>query len=68
MGKSAPKPLVEHINIAELNRVQSSKIVKHISEEDITALIMKNGKPMAFIMSYERYKRMHEKGIDIDEY
>ncbi|MBO6253462.1 MAG: type II toxin-antitoxin system Phd/YefM family antitoxin [Bacteroidaceae bacterium] len=68
MGKSAPKPLVEHINIAELNRGQSSKIVKHISEEDITALIMKNGKPMAFIMSYERYKRMHEKGIDIDEY
>ena len=68
MGKSAPKPLVEHINIAELNRGQSSKIVKHISEEDITALIMKNGKPMAFIMSYERYKRMHEKGLDIDEY
>ena len=68
MGKSAPKPLVEHINIAELNRGQSSKIVKRISEEDTTALILKNGKPMAFIMSYGRYQRMHEKGIDIDEY
>lgn len=68
MGKTAPKPLVEHINIAELNRGQSSKIVRRISEDDTTALILKNGKPMAYIMSYARYERMHEKGIDADEY
>ena len=68
MAKKDPKPLTEFINIAELNRGQSSKIIKRISEEDTTALIMKNGKPMAFVMSYDRYERMHERGINVDEY
>ena len=67
-NEQATKPLVEHINIAELNRGQSSKIMKRISEEDKTALILKNGKPMAVVISYDKYQRLHEKGIDIDEY
>lgn len=66
--RRSSKPLIEHINIAELNRGQSSKIMKRISEEDKTALILKNGKPMTVVISYEKYQRLHEKGIVIDEY
>lgn len=66
--KQLCKPLMEHINIAELNRGQSSKIMKRIVEEDKTALVLKNGKPMTVVISYEKYQRLHEKGIDIDEY
>ena len=66
--RQSSKPLIEHINIAELNRGQSSKIMKRISEEDKTALILKNGKPMTVVISYEKYQRLHEKGIIIDEY
>lgn len=58
---------MEHFNIAEFNRGQSSKIIRNLVEEDKTAFIQKNGKPIAVVMSYERYLRMYEAGIDISE-
>ena len=58
---------MEHLNIAEFNRGQSSKIIRNLVEEDKTAFIQKNGKPIAVVMSYERYLRMYEAGIDISE-
>jgi PHD/YefM family antitoxin component YafN of YafNO toxin-antitoxin module len=61
------KTLMEHINIGELNRGQSSKIIRNLVGEDKTAFIQKNGKPVAVIISYERYQRMFESGIDICE-
>lgn len=60
--------LMEHINIAEFNRGQSSKILREISEDDKTAFIQKNGKPLAVVMSYDRYQRLYEKGVDITEF
>ena len=58
---------MEHFNIGEFNRGQSSKIIRTLVEQDNTAFIQKNGKPIAVVMSYERYQRLFEKGIDINE-
>ena len=50
------------------HRGQSSKLIKGLVENDNTAFIQKNGKPIAVVMSYERYQRMFEQGIDINEF
>ena len=59
---------MEHLNIGEFNRGQSSKLIRNLVEEDKAAFIQKNGKPIAVVISYERYQRMFEKGIDISEF
>lgn len=59
---------MEHFNIGEFNKGQSSKIIRNLVEEDKAAFVQKNGKPIAVIISYERYQRMFEQGIDISEY
>jgi prevent-host-death family protein len=66
--KMKPKIPMEHLNITEFNRGQSSKVIKKLVEEDKAAYINKNGKPIAVIMSNERYERLIAKGIDINEY
>ena len=68
MSDSKNKSLMEHLNIGEFNRVQSSKLIRNLVEEDKAAFIQKNGKPIAVVISYERYQRMFEKGIDISEF
>ena len=68
MSDKRVKSPMEHLNIAELNRGQSSKLIKGLVENDNTAFIQKNGKPIAVVMSYERYQRMFEQGIDINEF
>ena len=67
-NKSRPKEPIEHLNIAEFNRGQSSKLVRDLVAEDKIAFIQKHGKPMALIISYERYKRLLESEVDINEY
>jgi prevent-host-death family protein len=66
VSENKNKTVMEHLNIAEFNRGQSSKIIRGLVEEDKTAFIQKNGKPIAVVMSYERYQRMYEKGVDIN--
>jgi len=68
MTDKKPKPVMEHLNIAEFNRGQSSKLLREIVEHDKIAFIQKHGKPMAIIMSKARYDRLMEEGIDINEY
>lgn len=63
-----PKIPMEHLNIGEFNRGQSSKLIRKLVEEDKAAYINKNGKPIAVIMSNERYERLLAKGIDINEF
>lgn len=66
---TSPKvPIMEHLNIAEFNRGQSSRLLRELVAADKTAYIQKNGKPIAVVMSYERYLRLCEKGVDINEY
>lgn len=67
MNDKKVKTPMEHFNIGEFNRGQSSKIIRTLVEQDNTAFIQKNGKPIAVVMSYERYQRLFEKGIDINE-
>lgn len=59
---------MEHYNMSDFLRGQASKIVTAISEEDKTGFILKNGKPLAILMSNERYERLLKAGIDINEY
>ena len=68
LGEKKIKVPMEHFNIGEFNRGQSSKLIRGLVETDKAAFIQKNGKPMAVVMSYERYERLLEKGIDINEF
>ena len=58
---------MEQFNNGEFNRGQSSKLIRGLVEGDKTAFILKNGKPLAVVMSYERYERLLAKGIDIND-
>lgn len=68
MSDKRVKTPMEHLNIGEFNRGQSSKLIRGLVEKDKTAFIQKNGKPIAVVMSYERYQRMFEQGLDINEF
>ncbi len=67
--KAPPKvPVMEHLNIAEFNRGQSSRLIRGLVAADKTAYIMKNGKPIAVVMSNDRYERLCAGGVNINEY
>jgi len=68
METSRQRRMMEHVNIGEFNRGKSSVIIHGLVQEDQTALIQKNGKPIAVILSYERFQRLFEAGIDITAY
>ena len=54
--------------MSDFLRGQASKIITSISETDTAAFVLKNGKPMAVVISNERYERLLKAGIDINEY
>ena len=58
---------MEHYNMSDFLRGQASKIVTAVADEDKTGFILKNGKPLAILMSNERYERLLKAGIDITE-
>lgn len=62
------KTPMQHFNIGEFNRGQSSKLLRELAENDKTAYILKNGKPIAVVLSNERYERLLGAGIDIRDY
>lgn len=68
MNYCKTKTPMEHFNIGEFNRGQSSKIIRNLVGKDSTGYILKNGKPIAVLMSYERYERLLNSGIDINDY
>lgn len=59
---------MEHYNMSDFLRGQASKIITAVNDEDKTGFVLKNGKPMAIIMSNDRYERLLKAGIDINEY
>ena len=67
MDERKPILPIEHINIGEFNRGQSSKLIRGLAERDSTAFVLKNGKPIAVLISYEKYERLLKAGIDINE-
>lgn len=68
MNGTKIKTPMEHLNIGEFNRGQSSKLIRGLVEQDSAAFVQKNGKPIAVIISYERYERLLKAGVDINEY
>lgn len=68
MDEKKAKIPMEHLNIGEFNRGQSSKLIRKLVDNDQAAFIQKNGKPIAVVISYERYERLLNSGIDINEY
>lgn len=68
MNEKKAKLPMEHLNIGEFNRGQSSKLIRKLVDNDQAAFIQKNGKPIAVVISYERYERLLDSGIDINEY
>jgi PHD/YefM family antitoxin component YafN of YafNO toxin-antitoxin module len=65
--KSHKQPM-EFYNMSDFLKGQSSKLITGLSEEDKTAFVLKNGKPVAVLISNERYERLLKAGIDITEY
>lgn len=68
LNEKKVKVPMEHLNIGEFNRGQSSKLIRNLVEKDNAAFIQKNGKPIAVIISYERYERLLKAGIDINDF
>lgn len=68
MKDKTKKPLMEHFNIGDFNKGQASKLIRDLSEKDYSAYVLKNGKPIAVVMSYERFERLHNANIDINDY
>ena len=59
---------MEHYNMSDFLLGQASKIITTISDEDKAGFVLKNGKPLAVIISNDRYERMLKAGIDINEF
>ena len=49
---------MEHYNMSDFLRGQASKIITTISTEDKAGFVLKNGKPMAVIISNDRYEQI----------
>lgn len=62
------KQPMDFYNMSNFLKGQSSKLITKLSDEDRTAFVLKNGKPIAVLMSNERYERLLKSGIDIAEY
>ena len=59
---------MEHYNMSDFLRGKASNIITSISAEDTAGFVLKNGKPLAVIISNDRYERLLKAGIDINEY
>lgn len=62
------KVAMRHINIGELGRGQASRLIKEVADKDESAYIMRYGKPIAVLISHERYERLMSEGIDPSEH
>lgn len=65
MKEKDSKAKMDFYNMSDFLRGQSSRIITKLSDNDEAAFILKNGKPMAVVISKERYDRLFQAGIDI---
>ena len=68
MGNKKGITPMEHFNMSDCLRGQASRIITSISKEDKTGYVLKNGKPIAVLISNDRYERLLKEGIDVNEY
>ena len=67
MAKRRKIPM-RHINIGDLSRGRASRLIKEAAEKDEPAYILRYGKPIAVLISNERYERLMYEGIDPSEH
>ena len=65
MAKEKKNAVPENHTATEFLRGQASRIFDEVKERDTVVVVNKNSKPQNVIISYERYKRLKEKGADI---
>ncbi|WP_297722372.1 type II toxin-antitoxin system Phd/YefM family antitoxin [uncultured Mobiluncus sp.] len=68
MAAKRRKPPMRHINIGDLSRGQASRLIKETAEKDEPAYILRYGKPIAVLISHDRYERLMNEGIDPSEH
>ena len=56
--------LPESHTATEFLRGQASKIFDSVANEDKTVTVIKHSKPQVVIISYERYKKLVEQGVE----
>ena len=55
----------KYISVTPFLRGQSSKIFKEVAENDAVVVVQKQNNPQSVIISYERYRKLKEDGVDI---
>lgn len=68
MATKKHKVPMRHINIGDLSRGQASRLIKEVSDKDEPAYVLRYGKPIAVVISNERYERLMSEGIDPSEH
>lgn len=67
MAKRRKIPM-RHINIGDLSRGRASRLIKEAAEKDEPTYVLRYGKPIAVLISNERYERLMDEGIDPSEH
>lgn len=61
-----PKVLVpEYEGITSFQKGQAARLFKRVVDEDQVLIVNKQNKPQNVIISYERYLRLKNQGIDL---
>lgn len=68
MATKKRKVPMHHINIGDLSRGQASRLIKEVADKDEPAYVLRYGKPIAVVISNERYERLMSEGIDPSEH
>ena len=55
----------EYEGITSFQKGQASKLFKKVVDEDQVLIVNKQNKPQTVIISYDRYLRLKNQGIDI---
>lgn len=63
--KNSSSKIPNNHTMTEFLRGQASKIFSEVSEKDDVVIVNKNSRPQTVIISYERYRRLKEDGVDI---
>lgn len=59
------KILPDYESVTPFLKGQASKIFKDVADKDKVLIVQKQNKPQIVIISYERYKKLVDKGADI---
>lgn len=51
--------------VTEFLKGQASRIFEDVAKEDKVVIVNKHNKPQTVIISYERYKKLIEEGIEL---